>query len=371
MGKGKIYISAGEESGDLHGAGLLRALKKIDAGLVFAGMGGDRMAAAGMDVIVHARTHGVVGLAEFAGRVLKLKKDLDKISAAMARDGTAFIAVDYGGFNVRLLARAKRLGLKTFYYIPPKIWAWGRHRSKVISRNADLILAIFPFEKAFWEAAGAEVVFVGHPLNDLRIGEGAVFGEDKSNNLLLVMPGSRISEIKGIWPVVAASLNVLRRRVRRLDIVVAPAGFTARDLGRYAPVPADVTVVEGGARPWMKKADAAVAASGTAALELALADVPALILYRVNRVTWEVGRRLVYVSHLGLPNVIAGETVVPELLQSDVSVARVAELTAALLENADLREAVRKGYAEVRAAIVGDDGITAAERAAREIYAKL
>jgi lipid-A-disaccharide synthase len=377
----KLYLAAGEESGDLHGAHLARALKRFAPELELAGMAGPRMREAGVDAIVASEDHGVVGFIEVFGRLARFRTDLDELAKSMAADGDALVAIDYGGFNARLVARAKKVGLKTFYYIPPKLWAWGRHRGRRLARDLNLVLAVFPFEVDFWRRAGAAVAFVGHPLLDITKPTGrnvkAALGITEGEKLLLVLPGSRRMEVAALWPAIADALPRIMERVPDVRPVVVPAGSLGPGiLEEYAPVPAGVRTAEEAAVDLMGAADAAIVASGTASLELAILGTPAVILYKVNTLTWELGRRLVYVTHLGLPNIIAGKPIVPELLQGDVRPRLIAEETAGILTDGSLRERIAADYGTIREALrppptLSRDGIGAPACAARLILDSL
>ncbi len=371
----KLYLAAGEESGDLHGAHLARALKQYAPELELAGMAGPRMREAGVEAVVASEGHGVVGFIEVFGRLAKFRRDLDELAKSMAADGDAFVAIDYGGFNARLVARAKKAGLQTFYYIPPKLWAWGRHRGKRLARDLDLVLAVFPFEVDFWRRAGAAVTFVGHPLLDITEPSGrdlrTALGIADNEKLLLVLPGSRRMEVEALWPPIAEALPRIIELVPEVRPVVAPAGSLGPGiLDEYAPIPDGVETTEEGAVDLMAAADAAIVASGTASLELAILGTPAVILYKVNTLTWELGRRLVYVTHLGLPNIIAGRPIVPELLQGDVRPRLIVEETTRVLTDGRLREQIAADYGEIREALrppsaLSGDGIGAPACAAR------
>ncbi len=352
----KLYLAAGEESGDLHGAHLARALKEFAPGLELAGMAGPRMREAGVEAIVASEGHGVVGFIEVFARLARFRRDLDELAHSMAADGDALVAIDYGGFNARLVARAKKAGLKTFYYIPPKLWAWGRHRGKRLARDLDLVLAVFPFEVDFWRRAGAAVTFVGHPLLDITKPTGrdarAALGITEDEKLLLVLPGSRRMEVAALWPAIAEALPRIMERAPDVRPVVAPASSLGTEiLEEFAVVPAGVRTTDEATVDLMAAADAAIVASGTASLELAILGTPAVILYKVNTLTWELGRRLVYVTHLGLPNIIAGRPVVPELLQGDVRPELIAEETTRILTDGGLRERIAAAYGAIREAL--------------------
>jgi lipid-A-disaccharide synthase len=349
----KLYLAAGEDSGDLHGAHLARALRAAAPEVQLAGMAGARMREAGVEALVRAEDHGLVGLVEIFGRMRQLRGDLNTLTAAMARDGDALVAIDYGGFNARLVARARRAGLKTFYYIPPKLWAWGRHRGKRLARDLDLVLAVFPFEVDYWRAAGANVTFVGHPLLDITRPSSrdvrAALGLAGEEKLLLILPGSRRLEVAALWPPIAEALPAIMREVPGARVFVAPGrSLDAGILERYAALPAGVEVTAEPVVDLMAAADTAIVASGTASLELAILDTPAVILYKVNTLTWELGRRLVYVTHLGLPNVIAGKAVVPELLQGDVRPELISSETVGVMNDEALRGRIARAYAAIR-----------------------
>lgn len=371
----RICLAAGEDSGDLHGAYLVRELRRLAPTAELVGMAGPRMREAGVAAVVPSESHGLVGFVELFGRLGQFRRDLGVLAAAM-NGAQVLVAIDYGGFNARVVARAKRLGLKTVYYIPPKLWAWGKHRRRDLARHLDLVLAVFPFEEPFWAEAGVRTVFVGHPLLDItrparpRRDVRAALGVGEDAKLVLALPGSRRVEITQLWPPMARALAAIAGARSDCTIIVLPGGgMTAADLERYAPVPATANVITGAAPEYMAAADAAVAASGTATLELALLGTPQLILYKVNQLTWEIGRRLVYVSHLGLPNILAGRPVVPELLQGDVDDRAIATETMRLLDDEPLRRRITAAYEEIRAALTpaGMDGATAPARAARHI----
>ncbi|MEE8639100.1 MAG: lipid-A-disaccharide synthase [bacterium] len=371
----KMYLAAGEESGDFHGAHLAQAFKRLAPELELAGMAGSRMREAGVEAVVASEGHGVVGFVEVLGRLGRFRRDLDRLVGAMAADGDALVAIDYGGFNARLVARARRAGLKTFYYIPPKLWAWGRHRGKRLARDLELVLTVFPFEVDFWRGAGAAVTFVGHPLLDITKPSGrdvrAALDVAEGEKLLLILPGSRRQEIAALWPPVAEALPRIMERVPDVRPVVAPARSLGADImTTYAPLPAGVRTTDEAVVDLMAAADAAIVASGTASLELAILGTPAVILYKVNLLTWELGRRLVYVTHLGLPNIIARKPIVPELLQGDVKADLIAYETTRVLTDEPLRKQIVADYAAVRDALrppsaISGDGAGAPAYAAR------
>jgi len=373
----KFFLSAGETSGDIYGAELIRAIRAGIPDAAFAGMGGDEMAVAGMEVICDADTHGVVGLTDVIKNVFGIKRDLDLLSAELKeRKPDCLIVIDYGGFNARLLARAKKLGIKTVYYIPPKVWAWGRGRGKAIAKNADLIACIFPFEIDFWEDFGANVEFVGHPLLGLDSGDGEIdirakygAGDEK---LIAILPGSRRSEVTTLLPVMAEAVRILRLDFPGAKYVLGAApGISNEELADN--IHGEPIVIEReNVTALMRQADVALVASGTATLQLALYETPMVITYRANPITAFVARRVMRVDWLGLPNLIADKEIVREFLQEYLSGENIANETARILTDDAYRKTMLAELARVRDELSSGSGeLTAPVRTANLISERI
>jgi lipid-A-disaccharide synthase len=368
-------ISCGEASGDLYAGALVDALREIDPGVEVFGFGGERLRAAGADLIGDYRGFSVTGLSEALPVLSRSWKMLNALrEAARTRRPDVFVAVDFPDFNFRLLPAMRALGVKVVYYVSPQLWAWRPARLETIRRYVDRMLVIFPFEKALYERAGVPVEFVGHPLVDLaRAGQprDAFLRANKldpARPVLALLPGSRPSELRHVLPGLAAAAPLVAARVPGVQFLVARA--PALDDGLFAPLDAvraaglPVAIVTGATDDVLASADAVVTASGTATVQAALHGAPMVIVYRLSAFTYAVGRRFVRVSSYGMVNLVAGRLIVPELIQDQFTPEAVAAEAASLLTDRARAEAMRRDLATVRATL-GSPG--ASRRAARAL----
>ncbi|HTP66817.1 MAG TPA: lipid-A-disaccharide synthase [Geobacteraceae bacterium] len=325
-------IVAGEASGDLHGAALVNETRKLDPGLYFFGIGGPRMREAGVETLVDASQMAVVGLVEVIthfGIISHAYLTLKKIINSEPPD--LLILIDYPDFNLRIAKLAKRAGVRVLYYISPQVWAWRVGRVKKIGRVVDRMAVVFPFEVPYYEREGVPVTFVGHPLVDSahpsmsRAEAQAIFGLDPARKTVGLFPGSRIHEINRLLPVICKSAEILKKRFPGLQFILPLASSLAMaDIAPYLNPALDVKVVEGRGYDVMQVCDAIITVSGTVTLEIALMGVPMVIIYRVSPLTYQVGKRLIRVEHIGICNIVVGERVVPELIQYDAKPAKIA-----------------------------------------------
>jgi lipid-A-disaccharide synthase len=360
-------LSAGEASGDLHGGMLCRALRDLEPGLRLVGMGGRHMAAAGMDVIVDPTGQAAVGTSEALGRVPALYRAYRALGERLRLDPPrALVLIDFPEFNLRLARRARRAGVPVVYFIPPQIWAWRRGRVRQIARRVSRVLAVFPFEPALYEDARVPVEFVGHPLLDVvpldltRDEARRRLGADPGHSLIGLLPGSRREEVEHLLPPMLEAVGRLAAADGRRRFVLGLAPTIPREqvqahLRRAAGGPA-VDVVSGQTYEVMAAADALLIASGTATLEAALIGTPMVLGYRVSRTTEVVARLLARVQWIGLPNLVAGRSVVPELTQRDVTGTRLAAEAGRLLEDPVAATAQRAAFKELRARL-GEPGV--------------
>ncbi len=372
-----IMLSAGEASGDLHGGTLCRALRELAPGARLVGMGGPRMAEAGMEVIADPTAHAVVGMSEAVGRIPGLYRAyralLRRIDTERPR---ALVLIDFPEFNLRLARQARRAGVPVVYFIPPQLWAWRRGRIRQMARRVSRVLAVFPFEQALYENAHVAVEFVGHPLLDVlplnlaRDEARRRLGLDPAVSLVGLLPGSRREEVARLLPPMleaAKRLAAVDPR-RRFLIGAAPTVDKGQVVGLLSA--ADdaggprVEVVEDLTHELMAGSDLVLIASGTATLEAALLGVPMVVCYRVSRLTETVARMLARVQWISLPNIIAGRKAVPEVLQSDVTGQRLAFEALRLLEDAAAATAQRAAFKEIRGRL-GEPGV--GPRAARAV----
>ncbi|MCX7885766.1 MAG: lipid-A-disaccharide synthase [Verrucomicrobiae bacterium] len=351
----QLLFVAGEASGDAHAAAVIGAL----GGSVHTfGAGGPKMRAAGMELLFDLTEHAVVGLVEVIKKYRMFRGIFRRLVAeAEIRRPDAVVLVDFPGFNLRFATEMKRRGLRVIYYISPQVWAWHAGRARRIQRDVDLMLSIFPFEKQWYarHAPMLQVEFVGHPLAD-QITPPERNGTRRTRAVLF-LPGSRQREVDRIWPVMRAVADRLPRDVQLVAVAVNKA--LANKI-RHPRVHVEV----GTARDWMRRVALAITASGTATMECAFSACPMIVLYKVNWLTYLVGRAVITVNWLAMPNVLAGRQVVPEFIQHDATPERIAAAAVELLENEEKRCEVAKQLLGV-AATLGGPG--ASERAAKAI----
>lgn len=354
----KVFISAGEASGDLHAAALTRAILQRDPTVQVFGMGGDALAAAGGEVVFNYKDYSVMGFVEVLQslpRLFGLKKAFRRLMEERKPD--VFVTVDYPDFNMRVAKEAKALGIPVFSYIPPSAWAWRRGRAKDVARLATKVACIYPFAAQVYQEAGANVEFVGNPLVDivqptLSLQEGEAFiGKRPGHPVVLLLPGSRVKEITGVLPVMLQALPKIRDKRPEVDFVLQKAPSIERELLQsiLASSAVPVKVVEGRGYDVMAASDAALATSGTVTLEAALCGLPSVICYAASPLSMWIAKRMVYVKYIGLPNILAGREILPELIQEKMtpdhmatSILHFLEPEAASAVREEMRQAVAK-----------------------------
>jgi lipid-A-disaccharide synthase len=364
----RLLLSCGEASGDLYAGALTRELRALDPTMTIAGLGGPQFEAAGGRLVDDYRDIAVTGLTEAIAKVPRSFAALRRlVAAARAERPDALIVIDSPDFNFRLAPQIRKLGVPVVYYISPQIWAWRPGRLKTIRGFADRVLVIFPFEEAIYREAGVPVDFVGHPLVELSAPTAtraqflARHGLSPAAPTVAILPGSRTNEVSRILPGLAASAALVRARVAGAQFVVARAPHLPERL--FAAVDCGV-VVEGDTNTVLASADVVLTASGTATVQTALHDKPMVIVYRLSPMTYRLGKRLVTVSTVGMVNLIAGETIVPELIQDGFTPEAVAREAVSMLTEPDRAARIREGLAAVRAKLGGPG---ASRRAAEAI----
>jgi lipid-A-disaccharide synthase len=368
-----IMVVAGEASGDLHGAGLCAALRTLAPGTRVFGMGGERMRAAGAEIVADVSRGAVVGGTEAVSSVPALYRVYRRLRRVLARERPGvLVLIDFPEFNLRLARAARAAGVPVVYFVPPQIWAWRGWRIKTMRRLVSLVLAVFPFERAFYRDAGVPVEFVGHPVLDAlseaptRAEARHALGAGADGLVIGLLPGSRRGEATDMLPLMreaAARLSV-EWPLARFVLAQAPTLDDVLVHGALADAPA-IQVVRNAAYTVMRAADVLLVTSGTATLEAALLGTPMIVCYRVSSVTELLAKLLVRVPWVSLVNLTLGRAVVPELcLRRDVTVARLVDEARRLLENPETCDAQRAAFAELRAQL-GEPG--AGRRAAQLI----
>jgi lipid-A-disaccharide synthase len=369
----EILIVAGEASADLHASRVLEELKTLRPGLRAFGVGGPRLRAAGLEAIAPAEEISVMGIAEVLPRIPRILGILKALRVAAAeRRPKAALLVDLPDFNLRLAAKLKALGIPVVYYVSPTIWAWRPKRAKKIAKVVDRMLCILPFEERFYEGTGVSARFVGHPLAE-RPPPGAPeryreeLGLPAERTTVALVPGSRPSELKRIFPAMLDAAERIRRTRPDAQFVVPVAPTLARE--QLAPYLAshstiEVKLVDGHTEEVVGASDAALVKSGTSTLETALMLRPMVVVYRLSWLSYLVGRLLVRIAHFALVNILAGRGLVPELLQRDANPERMAAEIERLLGDRAAREEQLSGLRAVRDSL-GEPG--AARRVAEEV----
>jgi lipid-A-disaccharide synthase len=368
----RLMVSCGEPSGDLYAGALARELQELDPHVCISGLGGPHLAEAGGELVADYRGLTVTGLTEPLSKVPRVLRTLRRlVTVARETRPDVLIVIDFPDFNFPLARRVKRLGVPVVYYISPQIWAWRPGRLNTIREIADLMLVIFPFEEPIYERGGVPVRFVGHPLVDLvttvdkreflrRIGLS-----DTSPTVAL-LPGSRPNEVRRILPDLVGAARRIAARVAGAQFVVARAPGLPD--GLFDPIrrlpPATLALVEGQTDAVLSASDVALTASGTATVQTALHDTPMVIVYRVSPLTYRLGRRLLTVDTFGMVNLIAGEKIVPELIQDACTPEAIADEAVSMLTDSGRRAQIHEGLARVRQRLGGPG---ASRRAAQEI----
>ena len=369
----QILVVAGEASGDSHAAELVAALKVQRPDLTFFGMGGSRLAAQGVELLYGAHEVNVMGITEVLPKIPRILRVMRGLAdAAAERRPVCAILVDIPDFNLRLAVRLKKLGIPVAYYVSPMIWAWRRGRVKTIAKLVDRMLCILPFEEDFYREAGVSARYVGSPVVEQvpAPASAATFrqklGLPLETPTLALLPGSRMSEIRRILPAMVGAAKKLVAERPGLQVVVPVAPTIPREeiVSRFEGSGVQPVLVEGRAPEVVGASDAAIVASGTAALEAGLMQRPMVVVYRVSLITYLVGRMMLKVAHVALVNLLVNRRVVPELLQSDMTPERIAGEIRRLWVPGTPREELLQGLAEVRTRL-GEAG--AAHRAAESV----
>lgn len=367
----KLAVVAGEASGDLHAAKVLRELRALDPSLTAFGIGGDLLEKEGVELLHHAREMAIVGLFNVL-RHLQFFRDVfaELMARIESEKPDAVMLVDYPEFNLRVATRCHELGIRVIYYISPQIWAWRKGRVKKIARVVDRMLVILPFEEDFYKTYGVPVVYVGHPLIDeLQHVDAQHASKSTQNPLkLALMPGSRDHEVETLLPPMLDAVAALKRD-RDVDafVIQAPTISSQELLEIMERCDTFVRIVPYDGGESLAAADVALSSSGTATLESAIVGTPVVVMYRLSAPTFLLAKWLVKLRHFSLVNIVAGEPLVPELIQRDVNGEHIAKVVRAMLAPDAYRHTL-DGLARVRAKL-GAPG--ASRRAAEEVFRML
>jgi lipid-A-disaccharide synthase len=340
-------IVAGEASADLHGSNLVRAIKRLDATIRFYGVGGRQMEEAGVKILIPASDMAVVGLTEVFNklpRIAKANRTLKNLLKNNPPD--LLVPIDYPGFNIHLAGHAKRYSVPVLYYISPQVWAWRTGRIKKIAKRVDRMAVILPFEERFYIEKGVDVDYVGHPLLDSiphHLDKDEMtrkMGLENAHPVIGLLPGSRNEEIRNHLPVMIKAVEILSSQYPRLRglLLIAPTIPTGLVQSFLEESSAEIGISQNSVYHTLAACDLALVASGTATVETAILGVPMVLLYRASAITFWIGKRVIKVPFLGLVNLVAGERVIPELIQDDLTPDRLAHEALEILEDGQKRE---------------------------------
>jgi lipid-A-disaccharide synthase len=370
-GNRNIFIVAGEASGDMYGADLVKAMLNIYPDLCFYGIGGNKLKEAGVELIADAAKISVVGLTEVLSKlsnffkiIKKLKDKLDALKPALV------ILIDFPDFNLNIVARqAKKRNIKTFYYISPQVWAWRKGRIKQIKKLVDKMAVILPFEVDLYAENNFGVNYVGHPLVDIvkvnvsKVEARRKLGLSEDKTTIGLLPGSRTAEIKSLLPEMMQAAQILKKNIKNAQFILPKAdtldeAIINEIISKYDT---EIKIIAGRTYEAISCCDLAVVTSGTATLETGLLGVPMIIVYKVSLLSYFIGRLVINVKNIGLVNIIAGKTIVPEFIQKDASSRQIAAEALAILKS-ERYEQIKKELSAISAKL-GKPG--AAARAAQ------
>ena len=353
----RVLLSCGEASGDLYAGALVRELRALSPDIDVFGLGGPRFAGAGGRQIADYRGFSVNGLTEVLGKIPQLAAARRQIiESAVATPPDVFVPIDFWGFNYRLAQAMSKRGVPVVYYVSPQLWASRPWRMKSMRAVASRVLVIFPFEEAIYQKAGVPVEFVGHPLVELTSAALSRQHFLEAHGLafpaptVAILPGSRTNEVARILPDLIAAAALIQAAVPNVQFVIARAPNLSDDF--FEPLRranlSRAVVVEGDTDTVLAAADVTLTASGTATVQAALHNTPMVIVYRVSGLTYFLGRRLLTITTFGMPNLIAGSRIVPELIQRDFTPAAVAQEAISMLTDASRVAHIREGLRDVR-----------------------
>jgi lipid-A-disaccharide synthase len=378
----RLLISAGEASGDLYAAELVSRLREYEAGAEFYGCAGPRLRRLGVEPIVDAADLSVVGLAEVVGHLPRIYREYRKlVRCARVRSPEAAILVDNPDFHLRLARHLKQLGIPIFYLVAPQVWAWRQRRVRLIRERIDDLFCLFPFEEGWFRERGIRATYIGHPLARMaqtscsRPEFLARYHLEPSQPVIVLLPGSRVGEARRHLPYLLDAVERLRLRLSLSAVLAVPEGFPVRTAFakfRERILSLSIQIVENDTWNAIGHADLALAASGTVTVEAAVMGTPMVTFYRVTPLTWRLGRRLVKVPFFSMVNLVAGERIVPELIQDDLTALNLARAAEELLAAPERIAQMRLNLARVRKMLTleGDPLRRAAEQIVSQLTEK-
>ncbi|MBT4483543.1 MAG: lipid-A-disaccharide synthase [Candidatus Latescibacteria bacterium] len=345
----RVFLIAGESSGDLHGSSLMRSMRSRIPEIEFRGIGGSRMVDEGLHTVRHVREMNFMGIAEVIRHIPFIRqtmKELEELIDSWHPD--LVILIDYPGFNLKFAPLVKKRKIPLMYYISPQLWAWHKNRVHLVNKYVDRMVVIFKFEKDFYREYGIEADFVGHPLLDVvspSVGREtfrASLGVTDYAKLIGLFPGSRMQEIDRILPQMVESISLLRKKSGSHVAVIGCAPEIDDSVYQTYLKNSDIIPLRGKGYDIMAHSDALIVTSGTATLEAGILGAPMVIVYRTSFLTYIIGKALLEIPDIGLINIVAGSRTVPELWQNDVTGENISSQIETLISDNSLRERVQE-----------------------------
>ena len=352
-----VMFSAGESSGDQHAANMFLELKKHQPDIKGFGMGGAKMALAGIDIRYDSGSIGVIGVVEVLKHYGEIRRALKLIQQLVSTERPdLLVCVDYKEFNLKLARFAKQCGVKVLFYVSPQVWAWRPGRVKTYGKAIDMMAVIFPFETTYYDAENVPVRYVGHPSVDKvhpqrsRLEDMAIFNLDESNPVIGLLPGSRANEINRLLPIMLAAAEILQARIPGIQFMLPQADSISDELleNYMDRSPVKITVIKNQPYDVIQCCDVVMTTSGTATIEIALLNVPMVITYKLAALTYWLGRWLVNTPFIGLPNIILGKGFIKELIQYEATSENLAEEIERILTDKFYADQMRDNLNQVK-----------------------
>jgi len=351
-----ILIVAGESSGEKYGAGLVREFRKLHPEVRFFGIGGKQMSAEGVEVLFPMEHLAVMGIFEVISQVPRIRRIFQHIvQEAASRRPAAAVLIDSPDFNLRLARKLNKAGIPVLYYVSPTVWAWRRGRLKAVRKHVARMMLIFPFEEEIYKAEGIPAVYIGHPLlervkADLSREEFfAEYGLDPGKKLVVLLPGSRKSELRSHGPVLAEAVERIRGSVPAEFVLVLAESLERAELEKaFSGRIRGLRIIDRDGYSAMAAADIVLSACGTATLEAALLGTPVVAFYRISPLTYHAGRRFVRIRQYSIVNILAGKTVIPELIQGEFTAGNLARETIKVLGSDEIRAEMKAEFIKIR-----------------------
>ncbi len=352
-----IMFSAGESSGDQHAANMFLELKKHQPDIKGFGMGGAKMALAGIDIRYDSGSIGVIGVVEVLKHYGEIRRALKLIQQLVSTERPdLLVCVDYKEFNLKLARFAKQCGIKVLFYVSPQVWAWRPGRVKTYGKAIDMMAVIFPFETTYYDAENVPVRYVGHPSVDKvhpqrsRLEDMAIFNLDESNPVIGLLPGSRANEINRLLPIMLAAAEILQARIPGIQFMLPQADSISDELleSYMCQSPVKITVIKNQPYDVIQCCDVVMTTSGTATIEIALLTVPMVITYKLAALTYWLGRWLVNTPFIGLPNIILRKGFIKELIQHEATSENLAEEIERILTDKFYADQMRDNLNQVK-----------------------